>query len=581
MSISIPILLGLEKSATVIDATKIIGEFVKWYEILSLSGIIFAISEFMESAKLRRCIFKFGDLSRNIYALIIFSIVTVIIGDLILPLINTQPYSVPLLDYPAFWEILSLGGFTVVLILILLFSLFPLKFIPKINYKNCHIFYKNIHGIVLNEPSKESLSAISTILYENLDTIFKYASKYDRHWNIQGSDFKSPYDLCRVPKKYQKLVDYSYDLIQTVLSNKDYCNYLSLSNIGFVLKLIEKTNQYNLYSSCGYVFFNSLGKELFENEDSHLSRELEFRGVGLHKPIFNALFTSLGIVEAHHIFDSISLFNEKYWNVDTISKYIEGLSIAIKEYVKEPRSKSMSGSGSSAIYFALEKLPHALTSIFLRIKKIEDDEIYHNKYEDVIRSICNFYGMSNLKMILSKNDTFEPKFSKDDLAFEDYSMAKGIAKSIFEFLDALTILQHEQYARHLSTEVFWAIFPVESERQEIILNLEDELLKMISERVEENKKGHYPPITRVLINIYGFEFHSGVRGLVKIGQYIEKEFKDYFAPRILEDEAFEKKYLPNDCKVDREKGIIKDSNGVIMYETSKSAKSKVKSVKKD
>ena len=145
-------------------------------------------------------------------------------------------------------------------------------------------------------------------------------------------------------------------------------------------------------------------------------------------------------------------------------------------------------------------------------------------------------------------------------------MTKGIANSIFSFLDSLTILRNDQYARYLSTEVFWAIFPVESNREEVVLKLEDELLDMIRTRVEENKKGYYSPLFRVLINIYGFQFHAGVRGLAKIGTYVEEEFKNYFAQKILEDSLFEKKFLPTDCSVDRVSGIIKDCNGDVMFQ---------------
>ena len=40
---SVPVLIGLEKTAGGIDVTKVVGEFTRWYEILALSGIIFAI----------------------------------------------------------------------------------------------------------------------------------------------------------------------------------------------------------------------------------------------------------------------------------------------------------------------------------------------------------------------------------------------------------------------------------------------------------------------------------------------------------------------------------------------------------
>ena len=72
---------------------------------------------------------------------------------------------------------------------------------------------------------------------------------------------------------------------------------------------------------------------------------------------------------------------------------------------------------------------------------------------------------------------------------------------------------------------------------------------------------------KLLINIYGFQFHKGVRENVKIGKYIEEEFKNVLARDILADLKKEKRYSPKNYIVDRKQKIIKDLHGKVIYKT--------------
>jgi hypothetical protein len=174
-----------------------------------------------------------------------------------------------------------------------------------INKKNCFDFYNNLYYVVLYEHGNESLSAISIIIHKNLEKIFEYAARYDNKWNVKGSPFKSPFEKNKVPDKEHNLVNISCNIIDVLMSEKNYCKYLSENNMGLVLRIIEQTNKYELWNSCGHIFYDSLCNELFVNNQSHLSKEIEFRGVGLTKPVFKALFTSFHILNAY---SRLSLF---------------------------------------------------------------------------------------------------------------------------------------------------------------------------------------------------------------------------------------------------------------------------------
>jgi len=96
--------------------------------------------------------------------------------------------------------------------------------------------------------------------------------------------------------------------------------------------------------------------------------------------------------------------------------------------------------------------------------------------------------------------------------------------------------------------------------------MEEKLLNLLKERVEENKQGHYPPMVKLLINIYGLEFHSGIRDEAKIGKYIETEFKNSLAEQILSDPIKRKEFLPSKYVVNQELKQIIDLNGQIIYQ---------------
>jgi len=171
-----------------------------------------------------------------------------------------------------------------------------------------------------------------------------------------------------------------------------------------------------------------------------------------------------------------------------------------------------------------------------------------------------------LEMCFYTTDKYTPHFSKEDLEVKERSLTRGIVEAIFKYLDALTILKNEDYARMLSGNVFWLIFSTNKEIPQVIKNMEEALLNLLKKRVEENKKGGYSSMIKLLINIYGgFQFHEGIRENVKIGKYIEEEFEKSLALDILADKEKEKRYLPKNYSVNRKLKMIKDLHGRVIY----------------
>ncbi|PIQ87180.1 MAG: hypothetical protein COV74_01265 [Candidatus Omnitrophica bacterium CG11_big_fil_rev_8_21_14_0_20_45_26] len=546
-----------------------IGLFVRWYEILGLGGIMFAIFEFMEKSKLRSYIFRFGNLSRNIFGLLLFSVITVG-GSNLLAIANVGAFGfIPLISYPVFWEVLSLMSFTVALIGMLFYSIRPMWFAPRINYRNSVSFVQNISRAIHNDQSDDSFGAIVAILDLNSGTIFRNAARFDSWWNVQGSTDKTPFETFKVPKKERVLVECCVELIDHTLSDRDLCNYLATHHIGFLLRMIDEINKVCLWRSCGNIFMDSICEELFLDPNSHLSRELNFRGVGLRKPVFNKLFRSLELVSYYRPHQSFPHWKPEKLTIEVINKYTEALEISLEEYFKKERSLWVADTPNHALAVALRHLSDMIRSLCGRVRKLTGDSIYQNSTGEMVASASYFFGPSRLETIfcVDERKKYFPRFSKEELAVSKDSVTEGVVAAIFEYLSTLAVIEDDDYARMLSCEVFWLIFG-HSEQKEVIKMMEKRLLKMISERIEENKKGHYSPMVRLLINIYGFNFHQGIDEKAIIGKYIENEFKEYFAQRILDNEADAKKFLPTGCSIDKENRIIKDHNRNVMYQAS-------------
>lgn len=547
-------LLGLSDCADV-NSLQVVGVYVRWFEMLSLAGIVFAISQFIENNRLRTYILKRRRIIWPFYGLIFFSILAVIVANLLtIPLIPAEP--IPLISYPAFWEILSLLAFSVVMLGIILLSMVPWIFIPKFNRRN----YKDIWNIameaVLYDGSNKALAALCKIIYRNIDTIINYASQYDRFWNISGSTYKSPYEMRRVKKRDIPLVATAVHLIEELLSHDVFCKFIAQRHLALVMRLIDAAETTKLWHSCGYYFFNNMFKWLFEDPESLLSQELKGSGTSYTQPLSNHAFKASGIISHYRIFQSYDSRLDKL-NSETIKKVCHGLELALKEYFSKEQLTWHADAPNTALSVALKDLSGIVSSICMSLVGLKQ-ETWRNPYSEVFSAISLFFAHS-LPNALPDN---EDNLAEDDKQMNDRSLLKGIVEAIFDYLEGLSWLTNTEYARHESTHLFWILW---SNRQQTIGDkLRAALFEKIKERVNENKERHYPPLIKLLLDVYGFQFRS-IQADNPIGEYIQKEFYESIAESALKNEENAKYFLPSHWKWDLEKKTIQTDQGRQVY----------------
>ncbi|HRK60917.1 MAG TPA: hypothetical protein PLY88_00015 [Candidatus Omnitrophota bacterium] len=545
-----------------------LGYFVKWHEILGLCGVLFAISEFMEKNKLRAYFFKFSGTASLVYRLFLLSLFLVVAANAIhlsqniaLPSVDLPEWcwliakNIPYLSAPGCWEIASLLSLSCCIFILLFVSIH--NPVPKLKKNNYRILLDNLARTIVNDRSDESMSAVAAIVHENLDKIFQEASKYNDWWNVQGSSDTSPYHLHRVKGKNREMVARAVGFIKESMSDEAFCKYASRSSLFYVIGLFEKIQKYQLPDGCKLFLLSSLYRELFCNADSHLSRELDYRGLGVSKPLFSQIFSSLYLIHISNPYALTFFEYESRKDPCLVEKYTEGLQITLEEYFKQGNMWGV----SNELRQALENLPQFMTSLCLDLKGLNNDKIYSNKHEKSLRCIGRFY--QRLNYLIAGNEKICPWPGEHEIFVMKDSVTEAMAKSIFEYLDALTCLDNDDYARMLSCEVFWAIYPI-GDKNPIQKNIANKILQLIKERIIENKRGFYSSMIRLMVNIYGFNIHNEQEEDNVIGKYLQQELRAGDLARLILMDS--KKHLPSSYKADFKEHKIYNLNGDLIFE---------------
>ena len=555
-NIPLKCLIGMSNCVNV-DPLQTVGIYVRWFEMLSLAGIVFAISQFIENNPLRSYVLKRKKVAWPFYGFILFSVLAVVLATLLsFPLVPIEP--IPLISYPAFWELLSLFVFSFVVMGTILLSMFPRLFIPKFNKRNYKDIWMIARDAILYNGSQEAIAALCKIINENqnLAIIIDYASQFDKHWNIKGSTYKSPYDRRGVKKNNIPIVATAVRLIDELLSHDVFCRFIAVRHLSMLIRSIELSEKKELWNSCGYFFFNNVFRWLFEDPESLLSQELKDSGISYSKPLSNVAFKSFGVIARYRIFQSYDSNIEKL-KAETVQKVCHGLELSFKEYFKREQLTGHADSPNAALSVAIKDLAGIASSICTSLVSLKQ-ETWRNPYCEVFSKVSFFFDHS-LPNTLPED---ESNLSDDDKQMNRRSLLSGIVDAIFEYLEGLSWLTNTEYARQESHCLFWLLCSDSSHR--VVDKLRAALFEKIKTRIEENKEQHYPSLMQLLLSIYGFKFPLvGVAN--QIGRFIQDEFYGGVADLALKNPENAKYFLPSNWKYNLDQRIITTERGRQLY----------------
>ncbi|MEK7534077.1 MAG: hypothetical protein AAB600_01955 [Patescibacteria group bacterium] len=582
-------------------------QLLTWHDALTIAVIIFAITQFMETTRLRRYLFYLGWLRTVTVVLVGLPIILVIIANAppssLFPVISfvgsslghfvsyicqaslycTLPMlynflqlhiSIPqsfltnagnVLNQPSVYEVAALLLFSLLILLYLAFLKNPQWFKPFFNTK----LLDAMSWELLDNMRGEDLAALCKIIGSYLEKLVSLASKVPR-------PLSSEIDERRNFKN--QLAIRCLQFINIDLSGANFIDYISRQNVKFIIRMLQYAKKYSFWNTEHSIFFDNLFAQLMRDKNSVLTREFKLGGYsGVAQPLSNAIFKSMEIVDNYDVFGALG------WSAGisdiTLSNTITGLDMALRKYFTTNAGAYLGNPGIK-LGSATERLAQCYNSMCMDIAK-QGEEIWKNKHASKMSQLMRFFIDFEYRLTPVSDtrwqEAYRPTFSQQDLEVQKYTFAEGLVEALFKLYEGISWLKHEGYARMEAIEPYWLVF--HDPQNQMIKALQDKFLEKVKERVGENFKGHYPSMLKVFLSLYGGELYGDLRPQSNnpIIAYFREMFKNRIVPALRNDKKFKEHNMPSDWQFDKQNNIYRMSYGeekIIIDKKTKKKKNK-------
>ena len=299
---------------------------------------------------------------------------------------------------------------------------------------------------------------------------------------------------------------------------------------------------------------SSIIKELFENQDSYLYRELKYGGFGIDKPLFESLFYDQKFLNE---FRSLQEWCYRLYelNKEKFNVYIEAFNHALKGYWFDGNYVHHS---LFIFIIAFVQLTGGAEDLVVEITKLSKDNFWKNPSVNILYKIASFLG-SDFSRIY-REALKEKKVRNCDLEVRvegEYKYPRSVttaySKAVFDFLCALSMAEkHGENLRLVAVEATNPMFEFGGEGFE---KMRERFLELVWEKIQENiNRGFYPALLRTYLSLMIPSLSSTEEGRRLINFLYKK-----FMPLVLADKkmvngkSMEKVLLPESIIFDRER----------------------------
>lgn len=590
-------------------------ELLTWHDTLTIAAIIFAITQFMETTRLRKYLFYLGCLRTITVILVGMPILLIIIANAppiaLVPIISSignilgkyfwyiAPFSFPFrtiiscsitpirlpkefldnaiwfISNPIIYQVIALSLFSLLIMIYLWFLQNPQAFRPRFNSKLLDKFGLDL----LDNLDHKDLAAICSIIGSYLDKIISLASTVPKYF---------PEDLHPKKIKNEEIARRCLEFIDVDLSGDNFIIYISRQHIRFVVWTIKTARKYSLWNAGGNIFFDNLFNQLLKDKNSVLTKELKLGGYsGIAKPLTNQIFKSMEIIDNYDVFGALG------WGIETseivLTNIMTGLEISLKEYFTTD-SRSYIGNPSMKLGNVVDNLASCYESLCMSIAD-KNEEIWKSTNASKASHIMRFFV--DLEHILTPSvetrwrKAYSPVFSNADLEVQKYSLSEGIVDAYFKLYEGIAWIKQEEYARMQAIEPYWLVFT--DNGAPMIKAVQEKLLEKIKERVDENFKDHYASMIKLFLNLYSGSLIGDNRTTNNpIFLYFQETFKSRIAPELRKNKKFRERNMPQAWFIDKRGSICRNFYGkkeiIVAYSShakeSLSSKTHSKSQKK-
>ncbi len=506
--------------------------------LLSVVALLLAISQ------LTRPIIQFRIRSHNLsyrtlISLAIVAILSIFLATM-LPFIPGK--ALPIIGYPVFWELLSASLFVGAGIYVILLITKPAKFTSK-NAEQ----YLNATVSFIAKGGEERLNELAEEIFPSISNVLDEARKYDPFQARYAKERGDEYKISKVTKIANTVLD--------AWSDKLFCESIVYRSPASAIEIISQLSK-DSNSNIGYALCQEIINQSFERNNSILSREEKYSGLGFFKSYMHQCFGDWRFVDG--TYRPLQAW-EHYKNTLTdwkVQKYCECTNYAFRSYLKS----KYYWQHPSSLHVAVDTMASLAMYQVTTINHIEKHEIYGSDNQRILSEIAQGYR-DILKNILEVDDYPEYEFNETEYDYySDPSIFGVIAKGIYKFFEKLAMAKgHDDFIRHYAIGIWLDIFGVKS--SEISRNQNEigkRLLFHIRNQVNENldhEKRWYPAITKLLLSLNGI-YESDDNEDSRISALFHKEFlgmiKHRYPTLYATEEEFALNMLPESFTYDRD-----------------------------
>jgi len=297
------------------------------------------------------------------------------------------------------------------------------------------------------------------------------------------------------------------------------------------------------------------------NKTSILHREEDYFGLGHTKTFTNTVFGHSELIESNlNPLTAWRRWNDESLEPWMIEKYTEALNVATEAHIVQGWRKGYH-FGLSHGFNELIGMARIVWSQAYKLDKLtnEDDTVDSLPWKILFAIGC---GLHKTVDILQKheNDIPEDKLNEENYdKFKDFSIYSVIAYAIFGFFENLSVCRSkDETVRMLAISLWMAVYPVsKGQETKAIVELQKRLNIHLFKKFEENlKELHYPALTRLWINLIGFQEDTEERGAKFVNEKLFELLRTYYENAVKTDPEKAKDMLPDKVHYDEKKGQL-------------------------
>jgi hypothetical protein len=411
-----------------------------------------------------------------------------------------------IIEYPIFWEFL--GAISIASVYgIAAYCILQPTHIWNFNL----VTFIRSAGTLLSEATDEDRVKFAGDLSQNITSLFKYARAWDiADWKFSSLEFErlrlkgkeqviqGPPPICPfyifAHRHELERASFSGTLLR-LLSDRKFCSTLVRECPWHTALIVNRIGQNRLHTRQAESFIQQLAYQAILNEDSMMTREVEYDGFGEAPLLSESLFTNWFILSNYRPLNKLSfqwrtvisdgylarfntaskmmlntaLKNKDYWNL----RYMYDVESAYKQLFQQIRRKNE----KSDEFFPEVELHSGVSKLFQMtsetLEKMEEKELKSFYCTEAERSDDHLIG----------------------------TVATIIYDSFAEIANSFEGSKDRFWSHAIG--MFMDIYPSDSNAPVGMNPLQQQIAVKFAKKLDRNMQGWYPAVSRVLLSVIG------------------------------------------------------------------------------